>query len=167
LGFEFVLMFGAEESEALFFEGDAAGDEFAAAKGDDVGEEGADVAEFGLGVFGEVGGFGDGGEAKREPLDEVLDARESGGGLVGRILGGEAGGEFKGGVLDLRFAEGAFAVLGEVAAVDGFAVEVSVDDGLDFGEGVEPQEDGVWFLGVVEALIELIADLARETGEFA
>ena len=51
--FEFGLGFGLLKGEALLFDGEAAGHEVPTAEGDDVGEEVADFAQVGLGVFGD------------------------------------------------------------------------------------------------------------------
>ena len=71
--FEGLLVFGFFEGEAALFEIDAAGDEVAAAQGDDIGKELADLAEFGFGIVGESGGLSGSGEAERDPLDETID----------------------------------------------------------------------------------------------
>ena len=50
--FELLLGFGLKGVEVLLFEVDAAREEFAAAEGDDVGEELASLAQVELGVIG-------------------------------------------------------------------------------------------------------------------
>jgi hypothetical protein len=64
-------------------------------------------------------------------------------------------------------AETAFAIFGEVAVVDGSSVELFLETGLDFGEAVEPRQDGIGGFSVSEAKVELFADVERETGDFA
>jgi len=55
----------------------------------------------------------------------------------------------------------------EVGFIDGAAAEVGGEDGLDFGEAVEPGDKGRGRLAVVEAGVELVADGLREAGDFA
>jgi len=62
-------------------------------------------------------------------------------------------------------AEG--APVGKVAMVDGCAGEVVGEHFLDGRELIEPGEDFGGELAVVEALVELVADEVRETGNFA
>lgn len=62
---EFGLVFSFKEGQALLFEAEAAGD--------DVAEEGANLAEFGFVVFGDGGGLGGGGETGGNPVGEVVD----------------------------------------------------------------------------------------------
>jgi hypothetical protein len=71
--FEGLLVFGLFQGEALLFEVNAAGDEVAAAESDDIGEELADLAQFGFGIVGEGRVVSGGGEAERNPMDEVVD----------------------------------------------------------------------------------------------
>ncbi len=51
--------------------------------------------------------------------------------------------------------------------VNGAVVEVGGEDGFDFGERVEPGEDGFGGNTVVEFEVELFADRVREAGDFA
>ena len=55
----------------------------------------------------------------------------------------------------------------EVLFGDGAAGEVGGEDALDFGEGVEPGEEARVRLGVVEAAVELLAEVAGEGSDFA
>ena len=73
--FEFLLTFSLIEGDALLFEAEAAGNEVAAAEGDNVVEKGADYAEVGFWVVGNGSGLGGGGEAGGDPVDEVVDER--------------------------------------------------------------------------------------------
>jgi hypothetical protein len=50
---------------------------------------------------------------------------------------------------------------------DGVVVEVGSEDDFDFGERVEPGEDELVRLVVVETEVELLAELMRETRDFA
>lgn len=74
LGFEVLVFFSAEQSETLLFDADATGNKFAAAEGDDVVEEVADIAEFVFGVLIEGGGLSDGRETDRDPVNKMLEA---------------------------------------------------------------------------------------------
>ena len=79
--FELVLGFGVFAFEALLFEGDATRDEFAAAEGNDVGKQGADIAQLDLRVVGGRAVMSCGGEANGNPVDEAIN----------QWSGGEAG----------------------------------------------------------------------------
>ena len=57
--------------------------------------------------------------------------------------------------------------LGEIAGGDGPAIEMKREDLFDFGEVVEPIEDGIGGLAVVEALVDFLADGVRETSDFS
>ena len=46
-------------------------------------------------------------------------------------------------------------------------IKVAGDDGLDGGEGVEPVENALGWLGVEETFVEQMADLRREAGDLA
>jgi hypothetical protein len=65
------------------------------------------------------------------------------------------------------FLEAALAPLAQVLGADGDAGEVVLDDFLGFRQGVEPGEELGAFLGLFEALIQLVADVAGEAGYFA
>src|SRR6266566_8918814 len=64
-------------------------------------------------------------------------------------------------------AVAAMPPLGEVDFVEGPPVEAGGKHGLDFGDGVEPFEDGVGLFAVVEAAIELLTDVVGEAGDFS
>jgi len=64
-------------------------------------------------------------------------------------------------------AVAAMPPLGQVDFVEGAPVEAGGKHGLDFGDGVEPFEDGVGLFAVVEAAIELLTDVVREAGDFS
>ena len=85
-------------------------------------------------------------------------------------LGG-VGGEFAGGFEEFLggepVEEAAVVPFGEVLGADGDAVEMFGEEGLDFGEGVEPLDEFHAGCAAVEALVELVAELVRETGDFA
>ena len=55
----------------------------------------------------------------------------------------------------------------EVLGFDGSSFEVGVEDGFDFGEFVEVFGDGDGGLAGIEAAVDLVADGAREFGDFA
>ena len=56
---------------------------------------------------------------------------------------------------------------GEVLFSDGAIVEVGSEDDFDFGERVEPGEDGFGGEAVVEFEVELLADGVRQATDFA
>ena len=62
--------------------------------------------------------------------------------------------------------EAAVIPFGEVLGADGDAFEVLGEDGLDFGEGVKPLQEGHAGFAVVKALVELFAEGVGETGDF-
>ena len=159
---------GGGGAEGVLFHSQSRGAFGAAAEDGDVADEGGEVLESGEGgVVGIAVPMGEGvGDA---------DGEETGG-----VIGHEGGGFFEvgGGVgffLDVfkKLAPGlplgiaAVAPFGEVLFADGFAVEAVLEDALDFGEFVEPNDDfaagGVGF----EAGVEFLADVAGETGDFA
>ncbi|HEX3717709.1 MAG TPA: hypothetical protein VH595_07050 [Verrucomicrobiae bacterium] len=69
--------------------------------------------------------------------------------------------------LEEPFLKSALAPGAEVLWGNGLAVEVGGDGFLDGGKGVEPGEDLSGILAVVEAGVELFADLAWKAGDFA
>ena len=96
---------------------------------------------------------------------------------VGEVAVGEAGelggvgGEFAGVFEEFLggkpVEKAAVIPFGEVLGADGDAGEVFCEDGLDFGKGVEPFDEFYAGFAVVEALVELVAEGAGETGDFA
>jgi hypothetical protein len=61
----------------------------------------------------------------------------------------------------------AIVPFGEVLGTDGDAGEVFGEEGLDFGEAIEPLNEVHTGFAVVEALVELVAEVAGEAGDFA
>ena len=103
-----------------------------------------------------------------------MDGEELGG-VGGHVLGG--GGDVVGleledfelgdeGFPELPGGEAAAAPVGDVLFVDGGFIGGVFEDGLDFGEGVEPLEDGAGGVGALEAEVEVFADAGREFGDF-
>ena len=68
---------------------------------------------------------------------------------------------------DEPVAVAATSPLGQVDLVEGAPAEAGGEHGLDFGDGVEPIEDGVGLFAVVEAAIKLLTDVVREAGDFS
>ena len=60
----------------------------------------------------------------------------------------------------------AFAPFGEVLLGNGGSIEELVDDLDDFGFGVEPFDEFVSWLAVVDAIVEFVPDFVREVGYF-
>ncbi len=79
----------------------------------------------------------------------------------------EVADEGEGVLVDKPVAVAADLPVVEVGRGDGGGVEIGGQDGLDFGEGVEPVEEGGAGFVVEEALVELVADGGGETGDFA
>jgi len=67
----------------------------------------------------------------------------------------------------LPFEVAALAPGGEVLFADGEAVEGVFEDGEDFGLGVEPVEQGRAGFAVLQAEVELFAEVVGEGGDFA
>ena len=160
LVFECLLVVGFKESDTAFFDGDATGVEVAAAEGDDIGGEGAEAAEFSLGLLGWHEGMGDSGKAEGEPLYEFV-AEVEGGSRAGAI-GFVRGGEFEGVLAHLPVAEPVLGPFVEVLLGDGSAAELSGEDAFDLGEGVNPGEELVVRFGIGEAVVEFLANSVGE-----
>ena len=125
--------------------------------GEEVGVEGTFEGHFAQ-EDGVAGGDGVG-----EAIGEVAvgEAGEFGG------VGGEFAGVFEEFLGGEPVEEAAIVPFGEVLRADGDAVEVFGEDGLDFGEAVEPLDEVHAGFAVVEALVELVAEGAGEAGDFA
>ena len=63
--------------------------------------------------------------------------------------------------------EAANAPVREVLGGDGLAGELGREDFLYGGEAVEPGKDGGGGLAIEEALVELVAEVVGEAGDFA
>jgi len=63
-------------------------------------------------------------------------------------------------------SEAAVAPFGEILLGDGMAIELGIEDGLDARDGVEPIKDGLGWLTVAEASVELFTNVVREAGDF-
>jgi hypothetical protein len=92
-------------------------------------------------------------------LAELFDDRL---GVVGH---GQEGGGGDVGLEPLGVA--AFFPFGEVLVADGFACEVALEDGLDFGHGVEPEEEEGAGFAIEDAEVELFADGVGEACDFS
>jgi hypothetical protein len=57
--------------------------------------------------------------------------------------------------------------LGQILRNDGVSFEEVAEDLLDFGEGVEPLDEGDAGNVTFEAVIEFLADFVREAGDFS
>ncbi len=136
----------------------AFGSQFGTAEAGNVGAKLAQASPFGGRVL-LIGDerFGGGGVVEGDPMSEP--------GADGIAQGLVAEGPF---IIELLneiesvlayepVAVAAMPPLGQVDFVEGAPVEAGGEDGLDFGDGVEPFEDGVGLFAVVEAAIELLA----------
>ncbi len=118
-------------------------------------------------VFGRGQGLGGGGEVESDPLDEFVG--EAGGGteVRGGARGEISGGEGESVLAQFPLAEAVPGPFVQVLFGDGTAGEIRGDEGLDFGQGIEPGEDVVVALALVEAAVELFAKGLREVGDFS
>ena len=57
--------------------------------------------------------------------------------------------------------------IGNILLGDGPAIEIESEDHFHFFEGIEPVDEARGLLAVIETVIEFIADVAGETGDFA
>jgi hypothetical protein len=129
----------------------------------------------GGGAVGEFGGIGFGGVEVLEEFEDFTGG-EGGGG------GGEADNARLVDIVDegakvligagVLFATepalvAAVAPMGEVLALNGLAIELGGEDGFDGWKVVKPSQDIPLALAIEEALIELLAEVVREAGDFA
>jgi len=129
----------------------------------------------GGGAFDEIVGIGVFGVGSFEEFEDFAGGNGGGGGSelaiggIGHFDGVTA--KLVGGGNTLLLPEPAtVAVLapeGEVGGINFGAVELGGEDFFDGGKAVEPGEDFRTALAVVEALVELLADVVRQTGDFA
>src|SRR6266446_1134035 len=146
----------------------AFGGQFGAAEAGNVGAKLAQPSPFGGRVL-LVGDerFGRGGVVEGDPMSES-GADGIGQGLMAEgLFIIEVLNEIESVLADEPVAVAAMAPLGQVDFVEGASVEAGGEHGLDFGDGVEPFEDGVGLFAVVEAAIELLTEVVRESGDFS
>lgn len=159
---------GEVEGQALLFEGEAASAEFAAAEGQ---EEHGEMAEMAQGFIGAgIGGRkspGCGSEAEENPTGEFFRHVGRENLLEFGIAVIEGGGKSDGFLTVEPVTEAVVPVVGEVLLVDGSAVELGFEEGLGFGQGIEPREEGIGGFGILEALIDLLLDGSRQGGDFS
>ena len=109
----------------------------------------------------------DGGEMESSPMSE-LSGEGTGERLVAEaVLVVKIAEELEGLAAGVPLAVAAIFPLGEVAWGDGATVKLGLENGLHFREGVEPREDRFGLVAVVEAGVELFADLVREASNFS
>jgi hypothetical protein len=129
-------------------------------------------ADDGAALLGGVGGHEVAAEETAEGKDGGVDGafgeREVAGGgfeFVGVLdeLGHPGAGVF----LAEPFLETTLAPFAEVLFADGASTEMGVEDVSDLGEAVEPGDEMGTDFAVSEAVVELVAECARETGDFA
>ena len=104
-----------------------------------------------------------GGDGVGEAIGEVAvgEAGEFGG------VGGEFAGVFEEFLGGEPVEEAAVIPFGEILGADGDAVEMLGEDGLDFGETIQPFDEFHAGFAVVETLVELVAKVVGEAGDFA
>lgn len=105
-----------------------------------------------------------GGENRGERVDELalIDGGVEVAGCLKETI--DAIGEMLG---TLPVAEAAGFPCGEVLLADGAILEVRGEDKADFREGIEPEEDVVEGLAVIEAGVERFANVAWQAGDFS
>ena len=107
------------------------------------------------------------GQAVGDGFGEKLGHRGAAGGDLEFVLVGREFGDVAEKVLAGEpFLVAAVAPLREVLGRDGAAVEAFREDGSDFGQRVEPLEDGGGLETFFQAGVELGADRAGEAGDF-
>jgi hypothetical protein len=74
---------------------------------------------------------------------------------------------FQGILLEEPFAVTTLAPLGEILLAHGFSVEFAFDHGAHRRKRVEPRDQRAALFAVLEAAVELLADFAGKTGDFA
>ncbi len=150
----------AVEFEAVALQGQALDLVVRAAELGEVGAELAQVMPAGdwIQVFGgeELGCSG--GVLEGEPAGEFFGEVFGEGWVAQGVFVVEVADEGEGVLVDEPVAVTADFPMVEVGGRDGGGVELGGEEGLDFGEGVEPGEDGRAAFVVEEALVELVAD---------
>ena len=146
----------------------AFGGQFGAAEAGDIGAKLAQASPF-VGRVWFIGdeGFGGSGVVEGDPMsqpgaDGIAQGLVAEGLFIIELLN-----EIRSVLADEPVAVAAMAPLGQVDFVEGASVEAGGEHGLDFGDGVEPFEDGVGLFAVVEAAIELLTDVVREACDFS
>ena len=129
----------------------------------------------GGGAFGKVVRIGFGGIENLEELEDFCGSQGGGGRGEAIHAGlGDVGDElakvFDGADILLLTKPTLIAIgppVGEVLALNGFAVEVGGKDFPDRGEFVKPSEGFRIFFSIKDALVDLFAEFAGEPGDFA
>src|SRR5438552_17439832 len=104
---------------------------------------------------------GGGGVLKGQPTGEFV-GEVAGEGLVAEIFFAvELLDEFEGVLADDPIAEAALFPFGEVLFGDRAGIELSDEEGFDFGEMIEPGQDRLGLVVVLETAVELIAEVVR------
>ena len=147
----------------LAFEGDPLPGVFGATQAGNGTAELEDEFGFGGGVGGGLGFFGRQSESGGEEEGELISE-------IGWNLGGVFD-DLLGAIEELALGEPmgvtAGVPFGDVLFGDRPAGEVGGEPGADFGEGVEPGEDGGLRFAVEQALIEGLPDFPGQAGDFS
>jgi len=112
-------------------------------------------------------GLGCGGVLDGDPVGEFIIEWTGEGFIPEGVLVLEIGDHSEGVVTDLPVAKTALVPFGEICRDDSVAIEVSFKDRSDFGQGVEPLEEGFTLFTVLNTAIELFTDFVRETSDFS
>jgi hypothetical protein len=154
--------------KGIFLHPDAGGVEFTAAERVEIADERGELLEIGEG--GVVGVAVPCGESN------AVSSGEEAGGVVGHaarneveVLGGVGGlaGAVEEFVAELPLDEAAVSPLGQVLLADGTAVEVFVEDFLNFRERIEPREKVRAGSAAFELAVEFVAKGPGKAGDFA
>ena len=153
--------------EAL--EGGAGGEAVALAQGVQLAEGLAEVSPVFLGIgCGIEETAGCAGELRGEDGGEAVGNLVMIGGIV-EVVGGfdDVADEAAGVLAALPVEEAASFPCGEIWGVDGAALEIAGEEGLDFGEPVEPADEVCGLLAIIEAGVESVTDVAGQACDFA
>jgi hypothetical protein len=158
------------EQETALVEAKAASGKVVTAEADDVVAKQAEPAEFGLRIISmasdEIGG---GRVTEGDPAGQFFGERGGEEALDFQVARERARAleEFASSLVRLPIAKAAAFPLGDVLLRDRASGEFGGEDGADVGQRIKPLEEVFEFLTVVEAEVELFADLVRKTGDFA
>jgi hypothetical protein len=152
------------QGEALNLKIEEPGPNFVPAHGRDVAAKLAQPAQGDFrGAIREVEGASEDGIMERDPRGQIGTEGSLGFGtardwILGELEGGPAGKPVPVAVL---------APLREVLFADRVPAELGVGERLDLGKGVEPGDEAVAFFTLAQALVELVADLTGQAGDFS
>jgi hypothetical protein len=167
-GCDDVLVFAEVQIELLLLDVQPLGVVIASAEPHKVQAQLAEALELGVGVLVVGAGSAQGdGEAGGEPEGYFVGGRAFGGAVEGAGVGVHAAEGFDGVLLVEPLVVAAEPPVGEVRFGDGLAFKLGIQQSLDLGQGVEPEEDLLAFLAILEAKVNLPANEPRQPSDFA